>query len=415
VLADQWKEFFYCEAIPTDVLATKGMKRTSAKSANVKGSDNIITQGSVIAVADGQCMIIVDNGKVAEICAEPGEYTYDSSTEPTIFSGNLADSIMDTMKNIGKRFTFGGDAPKDQRVYYFNTKEIIGNKYGTPAPVQFRVLDKNTGLDLDVDLRASGEYSYRITNPILFYTNVCGNVEQDYKRGQIDSQLKAEVITALRPALGKISALGIRPSELTLHEKELRKNINDELSDEWRDRRGIEMVSFTIPNANVSEEHMKILRDFQQRVMLTNPNMAAATLVGAQANAMEAAASNSGGAMMGFMGLNQATQAGGMNAQNLFAMGQQQQAAAPPPAPAPAAADGWTCSCGVSNSGKFCAECGGQKPEPAAGWTCPCGANNSGKFCAECGSSKPVSNDWTCACGKANTGKFCADCGKPRG
>jgi len=414
-LADQWKEFFYCEAIPSEVLVTKGIKRTGGRSSNTKGTDNIISQGSVIAIADGQCMIIVEQGKVVELCAEPGEFTYDSSTEPTIFSGKLSKSIPAVFKNIGKRFTFGGEPPKDQRVYYFNTKEIFGNKYGTPTPVPFRVVDPKSGLDMDVDIRCSGEYSYRVTNPILFYTNVCGNVSADYRRdGEFGEMMKKEVIKYLRPALGKISALGIRYSELPAHEDELCDTLNELLSGEWNERRGIEMVSFTMPNAAVSEEHMKIIRDFQQRAVLTNTNMAAATLVGAQADAMKAAASNEGGAMMGFMGLNMAQQSGGMNAQSLFQMNPQDQPQSQSQQRSVQA--GWTCSCGTAgNTGKFCAECAKPKPEQSGTWTCSCGTvGNTGKFCAECAKPKPADDGWACSCGAVNKGKFCVECGKPK-
>ena len=423
VLADQWKEYFYCEALPADVLVTKGVKRTGGRSSNTKGSDNIISAGSVIAVADGQCMIIVDQGKVAELCAEPGEFVYDSSSEPTIFSGPLSKSIPDVFKNIGKRFTFGGEPPKDQRVYYFNTKEIMGNKYGTPSPVPFRVVDHKTGLDLDVDIRCSGEYSYKITNPILFYTNVCGNVASDYRRSEeLGTQMRNELIKELRPALAKISAIGVRYSELPAHEDDLCQTLNELLSKQWGELRGIEMVSFTMPNAAVSEEHMNIIRDFQQRALLTNPTMAAATLVGAQADAMKAAASNEGGAMMGFMGLGMAQQAGGMNTSDLFAMGQQQQQQQQQQTAAAAGAagtTGWTCSCGhAGNTGKFCAECGKPQPQPqpqGKTWTCECGhAGNTGKFCAECGKPQPQVDTWTCVCGTVNKGKFCSECAKPK-
>ena len=179
-MADQWKEFFYCEALDKDIMVVKGRKRVSGRSSNTKGNNNIITNGSGIAVADGQCMMIVEQGKIVEVCAEPGEYTYDTSTEPSIFSGDLGDSIKATFQTIGRRFTFGGDTARDQRVYYFNTKELIGNKFGTPNPIPFRVVDRNIGLDIDVSVRCSGVYSYRISNPLLFYTNVCGNVEQEY-------------------------------------------------------------------------------------------------------------------------------------------------------------------------------------------------------------------------------------------
>ena len=410
VMADQWKEYFYCDALPADVIAVKGQKRTSGKSSN-HGSDNIISNGSVIAIADGQCMIIVDQGKVVDICAEPGEYTYDLSSEPSLFYGSLSETIPAVFAQIGKRFTFGGEAPKDQRVYYFNTKELIGNKYGTPSPVPFRVVDKNIGLDVDISIRCFGEYSYRVTNPILFYTNVCGNVSDAYKRDQIDGQLKSELLTALQPAFAKISDMGIRYSALPGHTTEMAEALNEVLSKKWAELRGVEIVSFGVSSVKASDEDEQMIKDLQKAAVMSNPNMAAANLVSAQADAMRDAANNAGGAAVGFMGMNMAAGAGGMNAQNLFQMGAQQQPAAAP------AAEGWTCSCGhTGNTGKFCAECGSPKPAPAGSWTCSCGAVNTGKFCAECGKPKPADDGtWTCSCGHAgNTGKFCAECGSPR-
>ena len=197
VLADQWKEFFYCEAMDKNVMVTKGVKRITDRSSNTKGNDNIISNGSGIAVADGQCMIIVEQGKIVEVCAEPGQFTYDSSTEPSIFAGSLGNSILETFKTIGKRFAYGGDTGKDQRVYYFNTKELIDNKFGTPNPIPFRVVDSKIGLDIDVSIRCSGVYSYKIADPLLFYTNVCGNVEREYTRDELDNTLKTEFISAL--------------------------------------------------------------------------------------------------------------------------------------------------------------------------------------------------------------------------
>lgn len=420
VLADQWKEYFYCEAIPANILAVKGKKRVSGRSSNYKGSDNIISSGSVIAVADGQCMMIVEQGKVVEICAEPGEYTYNASTEPTIFAGELSESIPAVFKNIGKRFTFGGEAPKDQRVYYFNTKELVGNKYGTPSPVPFRVVDRNVGLDVDISIRCFGEYSYRITNPILFYTNVCGNVDYAYDRSEIDGQLKTELLTALQPAFAKISDMGIRYSALPGHTMELADALNDVLSKKWSQLRGVEIVSFGVSSVKASEEDEAMIKELQRNAAFRNPNMAAAHLVGAQAAAMQSAAANEGaGAAMAFMGMNMAGQAGGANAQTLFQMGQQHAA---PVAPAAPAADTWRCACGATVTGKFCPECGAKKPEPkkADSWACPsCGTTATGKFCPECGTKKPVQapDGWVCACGAVNKGKFCPECGarKPAG
>ena len=404
VMADQWKEFFYCDAIPAEVLAVKGQKRVSGRSSNKHGSDNIISNGSVIAVADGQCMMIVEQGKVVDVCAEPGEYTYDFSTEPSLFTGSLSQNIGAVFQNIGKRFTFGGEAPKDQRIYYFNTKELVGNKYGTPSPVPFRVVDQNAGLDVDISVRCFGEYSYRITNPILFYTNLCGNVEQEYTRSEIDGQLKTELLTALQPAFARISDMGIRYS--------------------------------AVP----AEEDEQMIKEMQRNAAFRDPTRAAAHLVGAQASAMQAAAANEGGATMGFMGMGMAGAAGGMNPQALFQMGQQQAAqpvqsapAQPAPAapaapaqPAAPAGDSWTCVCGNVATGKFCPECGAKKPEPPkasaeGAWTCPtCGASNKGKFCAECGTKKPAGvPQYKCdKCGwepadPTKPPKFCPECGDP--
>ena len=415
VLADQWKEYFYCEAIPADVLATKGAKRTSGRSSNTKGEDNIISNGSVIAVADGQCMCIVEQGKVVDICAEPGEYTYDTSTEPSIFAGKLGTSIVDTFKTIGKRFTFGGDTAKDQRVYYFNTKELIGNKYGTPSPVPFRVVDDRAGIDIDIAIRCFGEYSYRLCDPILFYTNVCGNVADEYTRDNLDSQLKSELLTALQPAFAKISAMGIRYSALPGCTTEMADALNEVLSEKWKGLRGIEIVSFGVSSVKADEEDEKMIKEMQRNAAFMDPTRAAAHLVGAQAAAMQAAASNEGaGAAMAFMGMNMAQGAGGVNAQNLYAMGQQQAAAAPAPAAAPA--NGWTCACGATNTGKFCTNCGGAKP--ADGWTCSCGQVNKGKFCSNCGAKKPAAEPlYKCdKCGwepedPKNPPKFCPECG----
>lgn len=408
-LADQWKEFFYCEAMDKDVMVAKGQKRTSSRSSNKKGSDNIITNGSVIAVADGQCMIIVEQGQVIEICAVPGEYTYDMSTEPSIFSGSLGEGIKETFKTIGKRFTFGGDTGKDQRVYYFNTKELVDNKFGTPNPIPFRVVDSKIGLDVDVSVRCSGVYSYKIADPLLFYTNVCGNVEQEYTRDNLDSQLKTEFISALQPAFGKLSDMEMRPNQIVSHNTELEDAMNTALSAKWSELRGLKIVSIALGSVTLPPEDAEMIKQLQRTAVLQNPNMAGATLVGAQADAMKTAAGNSAGAMAGFMGMGMAMNAGGgMNAQNLFAMGQQQAAQAAAPA------DSWKCSCGATVSGKFCPECGSKKPEPvqAGAWKCKCGATASGKFCPECGSPKPAESDgWKCSCGTVNKGKFCQNCG----
>ena len=408
-LADQWKEFFYCDSLDKDTLVARGRKRVSGKSSNTSGSDNVITNGSGIAIADGQCMIIVEQGRVVEVCAEPGQFTYDSSSEPSVFSGNLGDSIAETFKTLARRFTHGGDTAKDQRVYYFNTKEIIDNKFGTANPVPFRVVDTKIGLDIDVSLRCNGVYSYKISDPLLFYANVCGNVSRDYTRDQLDSQLKTEFISALQPSLAQLSAMELRPNQIIAHNTELENALNDTLSKKWKELRGIEVVTVSLGSVTLPEVDQQLIKSAQHSGMLKDPTMAAATLVEAQAEAMKAAAGNKGGAMTGFMGMGMAMNAGGVNPQNLYAMGQNT------PKNEAANADSWKCSCGATVSGKFCPECGTKRSE---GWVCSCGTLNKGRFCSECGAKKPADQPlYKCdKCGwepedPHNPPKFCPECG----
>ena len=435
-LADQWKEFFYSDSLDNDTLMVRGKKRTDRRSSNTKGHDNVITNGSGIAVADGQCMMIVDQGKIVEVCAEPGEYTYDASTEPTIFSGNLGSSLDQVFDVIGKRFTYGGDTGKDQRIYYINTKELIDNKFGTPNPVPFRVVDRNIGLDVDVAVRCSGVYSYRISNPLLFYANVCGNIEQEYRREELDHQLKTEFISALQPAFAKISDLEIRPNALPGHVTELCDAMNEALTGKWANTRGITVVSVAIGTIDLPKEDAEMIKQAQKTAILRDPMMAAATLTEAQAGAMKTAAGNSAGAMTGFMGMGMAAQNGGMNAQNLYQMGaemaqhnagqNQQNVSSQPHMTAPGkggekeAAGKWTCACGAVNEKewKFCQECGKERPQE--GWICSCGAENKGKFCTECGKPRPKGTPvYQCdKCGwkpedPKNPPKFCPECGDP--
>ena len=426
-LADQWLEFFYCEALPNDVLMRKGQHKVSGRSSNYKGNDNIISNGSGIAVADGQCAIIVEQGQVVDLCAVPGEYTYDTSTEPSIFSGPLGEGIINTFKTIGKRFKYGGDTGKDQRIYYFNTKEIIDNKFGTPNPIPFRVVDTRINLDIDVSVRCSGSYSFVVADPMIFYTKLAGNVSDEYNKSTLEAQLKAEFISALSPAVASLSALEIRPNQIQTHVNELRDAINKELEVLWFQNRGLKVQSIAMNTITLPKEDEDLIKNAQRAGMYMNANMAGAALVDAQAEAMKTAAANPNGAMMGFMGMGMAQNAGGVNAPQMFAMGQQQaqqqqqmQQAAPQAAPA---ADAWTCSCGTKATGKFCPNCGSPKPAPAIGadgWTCTCGTVNKGKFCSNCGTPKPAGAP-TYKCDKCgwepedpkNPPKFCPQCGDP--
>ena len=421
-MADQWKEYFYCEALPDEVLMVKGQKVITNRGQNKKGSDNIITAGSGIAVADGQTMIIVEDGAIIEVCNRPGRYTFELGTPSLFADGKLGQKIKDTFKQIGQRITYGGDPGKDQRVYYFNTKQISNNLFGTPEVVPFRVVDSKIGLDVDVSIKCSGMYTFQIVDPLLFYTNICGNQTSEYRKETIASRMKAEFIDALTPAFSTLSDMEIRPNQIPGKKAELKNAVNTALADTWGKNMGIEVIEVAIKALNLPKEDQEMIKQAQQESqklfmegrrmsMYADPTMAAGGLVAAQGDAMRAAGSNAAGAMTGFMGVNMAQQAGGMNAQQLFAMGQQQAAAS---------ADSWTCSCGTSNTGKFCQNCGAHKPEPASadGWTCSCGTVNQGKFCQNCGSPKPAGAKvfkcdkcgWTPA-DPSNPPKFCPECG----
>lgn len=406
-LADTWKEYFVCDSMDDEILAVKGKKVVSGRSSNTRGSDNIITNGSGVVVADGQCMMVIDNGKVVEICAEPGRFTYDSSSEPSIFTGSLGDGILDTLKTIGRRITYGGDTGSDQRVYYFNTKEIMDNKFGTASPVPFRVVDSNIGLDIDVSLRCNGVYSYKIADPLKFYANVCGNFTGEFQRSEIASQLKTELVSALQPAFGRLSELEIRPNQVVTHTAELEKALSELLTEKWTRARGIELVSISLGSITLPDEDAKLIRNAQQAAIMRDPSMAAAQLAGAQADAMRKAAENSAGAMTGFMGMGMAMNQGGASVEGLFAMADKKQSKAK--------SEGWKCVCGSTATGNFCPECGRKRSD---GWVCSCGTANKGNFCTSCGSKRPAGEPlYRCdKCGwepddPKNPPKFCPECG----
>lgn len=418
-VADQYLEYFYCDAISGDMLAVKGKNRLT--KGNNKGSDNIISNGSIIEVNAGQAALIIDDGKVAEFCAEPGQYRYDQSSEPSIFYGNLGENILNTFKEIGKRFAFGGEISKTQRVYYITINEVRNNLWGTSNPIPFFISDQVTGFQGDISLIANGEYTFHISDPIRFYSFIAANFSGDsYSKKDLQSIMRSDFMTALQPALGALSdyGVGIRYSAITTKTPILVEKLNEQLSEKWGKLRGMEVLDVTFNSLKATEEDEKRIKQFQDTAVYTNVNMAAARMTTATANAMEAAAANeSTGPMMAFAGLNMAQQAGGgMNAANLYAMGQQQQQAAPQQMQAPII--GWKCSCGKDgNTGKFCAECGAKKPDDA-GWTCSCGSVNQGKFCANCGAKKPEGAPlYKCdKCGwepedPMNPPKFCPECG----
>ena len=404
VFADQWKEYFTCDALSSDELVKKGEKHNSKRSVNTKGSDNVISNGSGIVVADGQCMMIVDSGKIVEFSAEPGEYTYDSSSEPSVFYGGFGKGLLDSFKAMGRRIGYGADEARDQRVYYFNTKEILDNKFGTPNPVPFRLVDKRIDLDIDVSVRCAGVYSYRISDPMKFYKSIAGNLSGTFYRSSLDSQLKSEFISSLQPAFGRLSQMGMRPNEIVTHTTELEEALNNVLSDKWGENRGLEVATVAIATLTIPEEDQELIKNAQMSVVYSDASRAAGLFVSSQAEAMKKAAENKNGAYAGFMGMNMA---GGADTSSLFKMAQEKK-------DKEESGDFWTCSCGAKNKGKFCTECGAQR-RTLSSWVCSCGAVNTGKFCSECGKKRPEAKKCPSCGWSAKEGenpKFCPECGQ---
>ncbi len=407
-LADQWKEYFTCNSLDNDTLMVKGFKNTSSRSSNTDGSDNVISDGSGIVVADGQCAIVVDQGIVTEVAAEPGRYTYDKGAQPTVFYGPLnVQKVKDVLGTMWERFKMGGLAGTDQRVYYFNIKEIVDNKFGTVNPIPFRIVDRNINIDMDLSVRCNGMFTFKITDPVSFYRELGGNVADVYEKETILPTLKQEFVGGLNEAFGALSNLNIRPYAIPQHVDELCESMNKVLNEKWS-KRGITVFSIALNSVSLPEEEQELLKTLQRATAFANPALAAAQTAAAQADALKTAAGNANGAMNGFMGMGLAQGMGGnMNAASLFGMAQQQQQ--------PTQANGWTCACGTVNTGKFCTECGNKKPEAPAGWTCACGTVNTGKFCTECGKPKPQTSSATCPnCGFTIEGiasKFCPQCG----
>lgn len=440
MLADQWREYFYCSALPGDILVKKGQrKNTGGRNGNTKGSGDIITNGSIIAVNEGQCMIIVDQGGVIDLCAEAGEYTFDSSTEPSLLYGDLSENVKKTMETAFRRFSFGGNTAKDQRVYYINTLEIMDNLFGTASPMPFLYVDDKLGIELEVDIKFNGSYSFRITDPLLFYKNVSGNVQDTYMRSKLQSTMKAELMQAMQPALAKLGDLRIRVSDIPKHTMDLTEELNRQLSEKWVETRGIEVVSLSMNAPTMSQEMRDKINEAQLDVAYMNADMRMARASKASSQAMVDAAKNTAGSDRGILGMGMAMMMGGEvgnmlsgNSQNPMYQnsaengGQQgqytrqnngQQAPRMQPA-GTAAVLGWRCQCGYAdNRGRFCANCGSKKPVDA-GWTCSCGNVNQGRFCTNCGSRKPEGAPlYKCdKCGwepedPANPPRFCPECG----
>ena len=410
VAADQWKEFFTCDALSNDVLVAKGIMKTEGRGffRRNKASTDIITNGSVINVNEGQAALIIDNGKIVEFCAEPGMFRWDSSSEPSIFGGEFFKGVVDSFKKIGSRFTFGGDMGAEQRIYYVNTKEILGNKFGTTTPMAYDDPYYNTALYI----RYFGQYSFKITDPIIFFSSVAGNVSDRYTREELVSVSTDEFMTALDTALGRCALDGIKFSQLPLKQREIAKYMSETLDAEWHAARGMEIASVALAKVTPDEKSRERIEEFDSNMMHADPTAMTGGLAYAQMQAMKNAAANGGGAVNGFMGFGMAANAmGGAAGQSTLidnAKRLSEEKAAD------AAGTRACAACGSAVSGKFCPECGTKYEEPTA-WTCPdCGAACTGKFCSACGAKKP--EGYACDCGYvADTPfKFCPECGKRR-
>ncbi|MCL2754775.1 MAG: SPFH domain-containing protein [Oscillospiraceae bacterium] len=435
-LQNQWKDYFEMDAMSSDLLICRGYKRQGERGVKKdgsrinKGDDHVIANGSMVAVAEGQCMLILDGGKLVELCAVPGEFIWEASTAPSMFTGNLGESIIAAAKQVAKSFTFGGEIPRSHRVYYINTKEIIRNPYGV-ADLDFRIVDEKIGLDIDAQFGCSGFYTYRIADPHLFY-QFTGNVEHEYRKsGEFDRQIKSEVISAFGGAIAIVAEKGIRPNQMRSNVTELKDALNSILENKygWYSRYGLELVSVTLESSGIDKQSEADLREaqkeFQKLNVITDPARAAALALRDQGEAMKALGANpgagGGGAMMGVMGMGMMGNHMNAGANNALAALQQQQAmqqAMPMQGAAPGGT-GWQCSCGTTATGNFCAHCGKAPPPPppaAGGWTCAaCNLTNTANFCPGCGGKKPEAGGNCTNCGTPVSGTFCANCGTKQG
>ena len=381
VLSDQWREYFVCDSLDGNVLVRKGEMKTKKRGlfgARNKATEDIVTNGSVIAVNEGQVALMVSDGKIVDFCAEAGYYRWDKTAEPSLFCGDLFRGLVDSFKRVGYRFTFGGDAGSQQRVYYVNTKEILDNKFGTTTPMPYDDPYYKTALYI----RYFGQYTFRIVDPLVFFSSISGNVGSVYTCEDLKATATDEFMTALDSALARLSADGVKFSQLPVRQREIAKYMSDTLDEEWRARRGIEVVSVALTKVTPDEESRKRIEEFDTNVMHASPDAMAGGMAYAQMRAMRDAANNEGGAMQGFMGIGMAAGAMGMRGQETL-LSRADELAARKEAASDTKGD-YCPECGAVAKGKFCPECGAPR---AVRYTCECGysASRPFKFCPECG------------------------------
>lgn len=435
--ADQWLEVYEANDMGEHTVFTDGV--LIRKGQNTKGTNNTVSNGSIIHVYDNQFMMLVDGGKVVDYTAEPGYYKVDNSSLPSLFNGELGETVKETFSRI----KYGGQTPTAQKVFFVNLQEIKGIKFGTRNPINYF----DNFYNAELFLRAHGTYSVKITNPLQFYAEVIPRNKDRVNFEEIGDQYISEFLEALQAAINQMSADGTRISYVTSKAMELGKYMQDILDEDWTQLRGMEIQKVGIASVSYDEESQKLINMRNEGAMLGSDfNVMRGMAVKNLTEGVRDAGSNAAGAMNGFMGvgmgmnaMNQTLsglgamqtpadmqrmgmQQGGMN-QGMGGMsaGMQQNGVNPgmqgeTANPGMAQSTGWTCECGHVNTGKFCSECGKPMPAPAASeWTCECGHVNTGKFCSECGKPAPAaSTEWTCECGTVNAGKFCSNCGKAR-
>lgn len=375
-LADQWLEVIEAGNMGDQTLFTSGVK--VRKGSNTKGTDNTVSDGSVIHVYPNQFMLLVDGGKVIDYTGEPGYFTVKNSSMPSLFNGQLKEAVSESFDRI----RFGGQTPTAQKVYFINLQEIKGIKFGTPNPINY--FDQFYNAELF--LRAHGTYSIKVTDPILFYAEAVPKNADHIEVEDINGQYLSEFLEALQSSINQMSADGIRISYVASKGRELGQYMSDVLDDQWRAGRGIEIQSVGIASISYDEDSKSLIQMRNQGAMLSDPGIREGYVQGAAARGIEAAGSNTNGSLAGFMGMGMGmnTAGGFMGAASAANANQMQMNQAAKNA---GAQETWTCSCGSVNTGKFCPDCGSKKPEGP--WTCGCGAVNTGKFCSECGKPRP--------------------------
>lgn len=377
-IRDMWEDYIYCDALDNGTLIQKGHAKSSP-GAGSRADDNVITQYSKIAVNAGQMLIIVEDGQIVDFTAEQGGYEYNFDTEPSAFCGTFGDALKTSFEQMRARFAFGGRAGKDQRAYFVNTKEILNNRFGF-GNIPYR----DSEFNLTITLQGFGTFAYKIVDPIIFYTNISGNVKDKYTKDILEPQIRAELQDAILPALGDLARTGIKYDELPSNAKELTNLLREKTYSQWRETRGIEIVSMALSNIIPDDESIDKIRDLQEsRVYSGNKAMLGARVGAAQANAMESAAENSAGAVTGFMGMNMAQNAGGVNVVELMKDSEPKENFARQNSD-----DTWVCECGMTNTMKFCPKCGKIRPEmkkcPECGFVFPTELQSM-KFCPSCG------------------------------